>query len=83
MTAGTIVAVVIFAAGFVLRLAGQLGLADAVSIAAVIALLATPALALAATALELRPTQRTAAALAVVVLLVLAAATLLALFAPG
>jgi hypothetical protein len=44
-----------------------------------VALMATPAVALVTTAIELRPTQRTAAALAIVVLLVLAAATVLAL----
>jgi hypothetical protein len=79
LNAGTLVAVVAFAGGFVIRLAAQSELADQVSGVAVIALLATPAVALAMSAFELRRAQRIAASMAVLVLAVLAAATMLAL----
>jgi hypothetical protein len=79
LNAGTLVAVVAFAGGFVIRLPAQSELADQVSGVAVIALLATPAVALATSAFELRRAQRIAASMAVLVLAVLAAATMLAL----
>src|SRR6188472_1586944 len=78
LNAGTLIAVVAFAGGFVIRLADQSELADQVSALAVIALLATPAVALATSAYELRRDQRIGAAMAVLVLVVLAAATTLA-----
>ena len=79
LNAGTLIAVVAFAGGFLLRIAAQAALADQVSALAVIALLATPAVALVTSAYELRRDQRVGAAMAVLVLVVLGAATLLAL----
>lgn len=79
LVAGTILAVAIFAAGFVLRLLGQAAASDALSTAAVIVLLATPALGLVTTSVELRQAQKAAAAMALVVLLILGAATVIAL----
>ena len=79
LTAGSIVAVVLFAAGFLLRLAGQTSLSDSVSTFAVVVLLATPAAALMTTTVELRRVQRSAAILAILVLVILGGATVLAL----
>lgn len=79
LNVGTLIAVVAFAGGFVLRMAELSELADQVSALAVVALLATPAVALAASAYELRQDQRIGSAMAVLVLVVLGAATLLAL----
>jgi hypothetical protein len=79
LTAGTLASVALFLVGFVLHLAGQTGVGDLVSTAAVGALLATPAAGLVATAVELRRPQPSAATLAVLVLLILGAATALAL----
>jgi amino acid permease len=78
LNTGTLVAVALFAAAFVIRLESDDALADRISIVAVIALLATPAAALVTSAFELRRQQRAAAFMAVLVLVVLAAATVLA-----
>ena len=79
LTTGTVLSVAVLSLGFVLRLAGQSAAADTVSTIGVVVLLATPAAALVTTALELRGAQRSAAALAVLVLVILAGATVLAL----
>jgi len=79
LSAGTLIAVVAFAGEFLARIAAQTALADEIGTFAVIALLATPAVALVASAIELRRAQRVAAVMAVLVLLILGAATVLAL----
>lgn len=79
LTAGTLIAVTAFAADALVRFAGQTALADQFGTIAVVALLATPAVALLASASELRRLQPIAATMAVVVLIILAAATTLAL----
>ena len=79
LTVGTILSVGLFVAGFVLRLIGQEAIADAAAIAAVIALLLTPAAGLISTAFELRRLQRSAALLGLLVLAILIIATALAL----
>jgi hypothetical protein len=79
LTLGTVVAVAAFAVGFGVRYFGNLAAGDAVSTAAVMVLLATPAVALATTAIELKDVQRAGSAAAVLVLLVLAVATAIAL----
>jgi hypothetical protein len=66
-------------AAFVLRLAGAAAAADSVSYAAIAVLLATPAAGLVATVLETRQAQRWTATAAVLVLAILAAATMVAL----
>ena len=79
LTAGTVVAVALFAIGFVLRYVGDSASADTVGTIAVVALLLTPAVALATTAVELRRAQGLGTAMAILVLLILAGATVLAL----
>jgi len=79
LTAGTIASVVVFAVSFGLRLAGQSDASNSVALVGVIVLLATPATALVTTAIEMRRAQSSAAALAVLVLVILAGATILAL----
>ncbi len=79
LTVGTIVAVAVFAVAFVLRLVGQVALAEVASSIAVVVLLATPAVALVTTAVELRRAPGLSAAFAVLVLLILAGATAVAL----
>ena len=79
---GTLVAVVVFAVSFTIRLIGYDNLSDLVGEAGVLALLVTPVAALVATAVELRRADRRAWVMALVVLLILAAAALLAVFAP-
>jgi hypothetical protein len=78
---GTLAAVAVFAASFVLRLAGHPQPADVVGAAGVVVLLATPAVGLVTTALELRSVQRHVAALALVVLAVLGLAAAVAVAA--
>ena len=60
LTAGTIVSVAVFAAAFVVRLLGQPSSSDAIGTLGVVCLLATPAVALVSTAVELRRIQRSA-----------------------
>jgi hypothetical protein len=79
LTIGTAVAVVCFALAFAVRFVGLVLNADFVATVAVILLLATPALGLVTTAIELRRIQRPAALLAVLVLAILTGATTLAL----
>jgi hypothetical protein len=76
---GTILAVAVFAASFVLRLVGYVDLGDSVGAGGVVVLLATPAAALITTTIELRRGHRPHWALALVVLGILAGATVLAL----
>jgi hypothetical protein len=78
---GTIVAVSLFVAAYVVRIAGHPTLSDTVATVATIVLLAIPAVALIATAAELRRVQRSAAILAGAVLAVLVLASALALLA--
>jgi len=79
LTAGTGLSAALLAIGFLLTVAALHQAAGWVSTAGVVILLATPALGLLATFVELRPVQRRAAALALVVLAILGMATLLAL----
>lgn len=79
LTAGTVISVGLFVAGFVLRLVGQEAIADTVAIGAVVALLITPAAGLISTAVELRQQQLSAALLGLLVLAILVTATGLAL----
>ena len=79
LTAATVLSAALLAVAFVARLAGLVAMADLLSSAGVVCLLATPPAGLAATFIELRPVQPRAALLAVVVLGVLAASTALAL----
>jgi hypothetical protein len=79
---GTLVSAVCFAVGFVLGLIGLVPTGEFMSTVGVLAILATPAVALVSTALELREDQPQAAMLAVGVLGVLAVAVGVALFAP-
>ncbi len=78
LTLGTLIAVTMFVVAFAIRLLGQETLSDQVGTVAVIALLATPAVALITTALEMRADQRTAAGLALLVLGILVSAAALA-----
>ena len=78
---GTLVSAICFAAGFVLGLIGLVPLGVLVSNLGVLTILATPALALVSTAVELRKPQPHAAWLAVGVLAVLAVAVGVALLA--
>jgi fucose 4-O-acetylase-like acetyltransferase len=79
LTIGTLISVGLFVAGFVLRLVGQDAIADTAAIAAVMALLITPAAGLISTAVELRQQQLSAALLGLLVLAILVIATGLAL----
>jgi len=81
LTAGTLLSVAGFVVDVVLRWLGQPGPADVIATAAVISLLATPAVGLLATSAELRHDQLPAALLALLVLLILAGATVLAVTA--
>jgi hypothetical protein len=78
---GTLTSAICFAAGFVLGLIGLPPAGAVLSNIGVVTILATPAVALVATALELRKPQPQAAWLAVGVLVVLAVAVAVALFA--
>lgn len=78
MSIGTVVAVVIFVTALVLTIAGPTSASIPVAAAGVIALLATPVLALLSTAFELRSYQPRVAALAVAVLAILLSAALIA-----
>jgi len=80
---GTLVSAICFAAGFVLGLIGLVPVGEFVSNLGVLTILATPAVALVSTALELRKGQPQASLLAVGVLAVLAVAVGVALFAHG
>ena len=79
---GTVISALCFAAGFVLGLIGLVPTAADLSKLGVVTILATPAVALVATAFELRRGQPQAAWLAVGVLGVLAVAVGVALFVP-
>jgi hypothetical protein len=79
LTAGTMLSVAGLVAAFVLRLAGAAAAADSVSYAAIAVLLATPAAGLAATVFETRRNQHWTATSALLVLAILAAATVVAL----
>ena len=79
LTLGTVTAVALFVASFALRLIGQPQPADVAGTIAVVALLATPVVGLGTTSMELRKGQGRAWALALLVLCVLAVATVLAL----
>jgi hypothetical protein len=78
---GTLVSALCFGAGFVLGLIGLPPVGAVLSNIGVVTILATPAVALVATALELRARERQAALLAVGVLVVLAVAVGVALIA--
>lgn len=78
---GTLAASALLAAGLVLDVAGAAETAATIAAAGVIALLATPALGLITTYWELRSRRPGSAMLALVVLGVLAVATVIALFA--
>jgi hypothetical protein len=75
---GTAVSVVAFAAAYVVRITGQPALSTTVATLATLVLLATPAVALVATAAELRHVQRSAAVMAGAVLAALVLASVLA-----
>ncbi len=79
LAAGTLLSFVGLIAASVLRALDQPSLADAIATAAVVVLIATPAVGLLTTWAELRRVQRPAALLALLVLAILGAATLLAL----
>jgi hypothetical protein len=79
---GTLLSAVCFAAGLVLGLIGLVPVGESLSNLGVVTILATPAVALVSTALELRKGQPQAAMLALGVLGVLAVAVGVALFAP-
>jgi len=79
---GTLLSAACFAAGFVLGLIGLVPTGELMSTMGVVTILATPAVALVSTALELREGQPQAAMLALGVLGVLAVAVGVALFAP-
>ena len=78
---GTVISALCFGAGFVLGLVGLPPVGAALSNVGVVTILVTPAVALVATAAELRKAQPQAAWLAVGVLAVLAVAVGVALFA--
>jgi hypothetical protein len=78
---GTLVSAVCFAVGFGLGLIGLVPIGALLSNVGVLTILATPAVALISTALELRKGQPQASLLAVGVLAVLAVAVGVALFA--
>ena len=78
---GSIVSAGLFVVGFTLRVVGQPVPADMVSLAGVAALLATPPVGLLATAAELRRIQPGAAILALLVVAILAMATIVAVAA--
>jgi hypothetical protein len=78
---GTLASAVCFAAGFLVGIAGDEQLGTMLSNAGVLVLLATPAVALIATWLEMREKQPQASLLAIGVLAVLAVAVAVALFA--
>ncbi len=82
LTGGSLVAAALFVIAFGLSVSGAVAFSVVVATAGVIALLATPALGLLASAFELRSYQPRVAALAIVVLLILGAATVIA-FATG
>jgi ammonia channel protein AmtB len=79
---GTLLSAVCFATGLVLGLIGLVPVGQFVSNVGVLTILATPAVALVSTAVELRKLQPQASLLAVGVLGVLAVAVAVALFAP-
>ena len=79
LQAGAVFVIGLLAAGLVLQVLGS-DVADRAATLGVFALVATPALALAATSLETWRTERTTAVLALLVLGVLAVATVVALF---
>src|SRR4051794_29059378 len=81
LTAGTIVAVVLLMVAFAQRTVGSREPADFFGTLGITVLLATPALGLVATFFELRGVQRSAAVLALLVLAILGAATVVALIA--
>ena len=76
---GTALSAALLTLAFVGGLARIESLADMLSTAGVVALLATPAVGLATIFIELRPTQRRAALLALAVLAVLGISTVVAL----
>lgn len=78
---GTVASAVCFAAGFLLGIAGDEQLGTVASNAGILVLLATPAIGLIATTVELRETQPQASVLAIGVLAVLAVAVVVALLA--
>jgi hypothetical protein len=78
---GTLISAICFAAGFVLGLIGLPPVGAVLSNIGVVTILATPAVALVATAVELRRPQPQAAWLAIGVLAVLALAVAVALVA--
>ena len=78
LSIGSLVAAVVFVAAFALSIAGATSASVVAATAGVIALLATPALGLVASAVELRSFQPRVAALAVLVLVILSAAALIA-----
>lgn len=78
LVSGTLIAVAGFVAAFSLRLIGQPSVADTIAGAAVIVLIGTPVSGLVVTSAELRRVQLPAALLAILVLVILAAATVLA-----
>ena len=79
MSIGAVLAGVIFVAAFLLTIAGAPSASMVVATAGVVALLATPALGLLSTAVELRSYQPRVAALAVAVLAILLGAAVVAL----
>ena len=79
LTASTVVSVLLFLGGLVATAAGIAEPARLLATAGVVVLLATPVLGLIVTAVELRPLQPRSAVLALVVLVVLAIATVVAL----
>lgn len=79
LVGGTVIAVVVFAVSFALRLLGSVGPSDSVGAVGVVALLLTPAAALLTTSVELRRASRPHWVLALVVVLILAGATVVAL----
>ena len=83
MSIGAVLAGVIFVAAFLLTIAGATSASMVVATAGVVALLATPAVGLLSTAVELRSYQPRVAALAVVVLAILIGAALIAFGAGG
>ena len=81
LLSGTLISALFFAAGFVLGLIGLPPFGAVLSNIGIVTILATPAVALVATALETRKVQPQAAWLSVGVLAVLAVAVGVALFA--
>ncbi len=82
LSAGSLIAAALFVGSFALSVAGMRAESALVATTALVVLLATPAVGLVASALELRGFQPRVAGLAVIVLLILGAATLVA-FAAG